>query len=230
MSARPATLLLTCEHGGNKIPREWAHVFRGARALLASHRGWDPGALALARLLAKRLDVPLLASTWSRLLVEANRSEHLPKIWSSLTAPLAAEQRREILERYWRPHRAEVEGAVAKAIARGRTVVHVAVHSFTPVLNGEVRTADVAFLYDSRRKPEAALARRWARALAAAVPGLRVRLNYPYRGSTDGLPTALRKRHPAARYQGFELEVNQALLASPGWRDVGEALARVLAT
>jgi predicted N-formylglutamate amidohydrolase len=91
-----------------------------------------------------------------------------------------------------------------------------------------VRNADVAILYDSRRRPEAVLARRWGAGLRAARPDLRVRYNYPYRGDTDGLPTALRKEHPASRYRGFELEVNQALLAGADSRAAGEALAATL--
>ena len=228
-AARPAAVVLTCEHAGNRVPRQYARLFRKAAAVLASHRGWDPGALPLGRLLGKRLGVPLLNTTWSRLLVEANRSEHRKGIWSAFTAGLSAAERERILARYWRPHRTEVEAAIRAAIRRHRAVVHVAVHSFTPELHGEVRNADVAFLYDSRRRPEATLARQWGERLRAALPALRVRNNYPYRGDTDGLPTALRKQHPAARYRGFELEVNQALLARAGWRRVGEVLAATLA-
>ena len=44
--------LVTCEHGGNDIPPRYAPLFRGRRALLASHRGYDPGALVTARALA----------------------------------------------------------------------------------------------------------------------------------------------------------------------------------
>lgn len=223
--SRRATLVLTCEHAGNRIPREYARLFAGAGEVLASHRGWDPGALPLAKLLAKRLRRPLLSTPWSRLLVEANRSSHRPKIWSSFTAELPAETRQRILQRYWLPHREAVE----KAIAAAQPVVHVAVHTFTPELDGEVRNADVAFLYDSKRRPEAELARRWGEQLREAVPGLRVRNNYPYRGDTDGLPTAMRKQYAATRYRGFELEVNQALFATSRWRQVGEALAAALA-
>ena len=225
-----AMLILTCEHAGNRIPREHAHLFAdaGARAALASHRGWDPGALPLARHLAKRLRRPLLSTQWSRLLVEANRSAHRATIWSRFTAGLPTEQRQRILDRYWRPHRERVEAAIDAAVAAPRVVVHVAVHTFTPELDGEVRNADVAFLYDSRRRPEAALARRWGELLREAVPGLRVRHNYPYRGDTDGLPTAMRKKHSAARYRGFELEVNQALFATSRWREVGNAFAAIL--
>ena len=231
MSARTGSverLVLTCEHGGNKIPAAYARLFRGADDVLASHRGWDPGALTLARLLAKRLHRPLLPVTWSRLFVEANRAPHNPKIWSRFTKGLPKEERERILARYWRPHRTEVEDAVAAAARRGR-VVHVAVHSFTPELDGEVRNAEVAFLYDSRRKREAALCRRWAEILHEIDPKLRLRHNYPYSGASDGLTTWLRKRHPETRYLGVEIELNQALVGSRGWRRFQENVATSLA-
>jgi predicted N-formylglutamate amidohydrolase len=219
-----ARLVLTCEHGGNRIPREYAPLFRGAKDVLASHRGWDPGALTLARTFARRLRRPLLAVTWSRLFVEANRAPHNPKIWSRFTKGLSKAERERILARFWRPHRTEVEEAVVAA-ARTARVVHVAVHSFTPELDGEVRNADIALLYDSRRKREAALCRRWAQILKRLDPNLRVRYNYPYSGMSDGLTTWLRKRHEETRYLGVEIEINQALVGAKGWQSVQRCLA-----
>ena len=225
-AARP-TVVLTCEHASNRIPRAYARLFVGARAELESHRGWDPGALPLAKRMARRLGLPLLAATWSRLLVESNRSPTNPRIWSSFTKGLPLAERRLVLERYWLPHREAVVKRIESAVDAG-VAVHVAVHSFTPVLDGEVRNADVAFLFDSARAGEAQLARRWRDELGALAPTLRVRFNYPYRGNTDGLTTALRRRLPRGRYLGFELEVNQAELAKPGWQRVGDALAESL--
>lgn len=227
-AAAEGSLLLTCEHGGNEIPRAYAGLFRGAARVLASHRGWDPGALELARLLARSLRTRLFAVTTSRLFVEANRAPSNPRIWSRFTKDLPKDERQRILERFWRPHRQEVEAAAAAAIARAGPVVHVAVHSFTPELDGEVRNADIGFLYDSRRKREAALCRRWAAILHRLDPALRLRHNYPYRGDTDGLTTWLRKRHPEARYRGVELEINQALVGAPGWRRFQQHVAQSL--
>lgn len=221
-------LLLTCEHGGNRIPQAYAHLFRGSAALLASHRGWDPGALVLARFLARELQRPLLAVTWSRLLVEANRAPKNPRIWSRFTQGLPKDERQDILSRWWWPHRQAVEDAVVAGTARGRRVVHVAVHTFIPELDGEVRNADVAFLYDSQRKREAQLCRRWAEVLGRLDPDLRLRYNYPYRGNADGLPTWLRRRHSERRYLGVELEVNQALVGSKGWCGFRKRLAESL--
>jgi predicted N-formylglutamate amidohydrolase len=222
------SLLLTCEHGGNRIPSAYAHLFRGAARVLATHRGWDPGALTLARLLERKLRRPLHAVTWSRLFVEANRTPTNRRIWSKFTKDLPKAERDRILERWWRPHREGVEDAVARDVARGHRIVHIAVHSFTPELGGEVRNAEVGLLYDSRRKREAALCRRWAAILRRLDPTLRVRFNYPYDGAADGLSTWLRKRHPESRYLGVELELNQALVGTRRWRSFQEHVAQSL--
>ena len=219
-------LLLSCEHGGNRIPREYAPLFQAARRDLASHRGWDPGALDVATSLARRFGLPLHAVTWSRLLVEPNRAPANRGLWSAYTAPLSAEERERILARYWWPHRRSVESAVRALAASGGRVVHVAVHSFTPVLGGERRNADVGLLYDSSRAGERALCLRWQEILKELDPGLRVRRNYPYRGAADGLPTWLRRRFPGRSYAGVELELNQALLAGRRRAQVAGLLAR----
>jgi predicted N-formylglutamate amidohydrolase len=117
--SRTDCLLLTCEHGGNRIPRPYAHLFRGSAKLLASHRGWDRGALQLARLLSRELGRPLLAVTVSRLFVEANRSPINRRIWSDFTKDLPREERKQILENWWRPHRQQVEDAPGRAASRG---------------------------------------------------------------------------------------------------------------
>lgn len=226
MSAR---LVLTCEHGGNRVPREHARLFRGASKVLASHRGWDPGALDFGRRVARRTGRTLHACTWTRLLVEPNRSAHNPRIWSEFTRDLPKPERERILERYWRPHRREVEAAFDAAVRTAGSVLHVAVHSFTPVLHGERRNADVGLLYDPGRPRERALAMRWKDLLAELAPELRVRVNYPYLGTSDGLTTAQRKRFPDRRYAGFELELNQALLAHPRRAALERALVESVA-
>jgi predicted N-formylglutamate amidohydrolase len=222
-------LLLTCDHGGNRIPREYHYLFVGAEAALASHRGWDPGALPLARALGRRLGLPVLAVTWSRLLVESNRAPTNRRIWSAWTSTLPKREKQRILARYWWPHRRRVEDAVRAAVDDGARVLHVAVHSFTPELDGARRNADVGLLYDSARPAERNTCLRWAELLRQRDAGLRVRRNYPYRGAADGLPTWLRRRFPASAYLGVELEANQAYLAGPRRAELARVLAETLA-
>ena len=219
------TLLLTCEHAGRRIPRRYAPLFDGVEDVLASHRGWDPGALDFVRGLSRRMGVPFHHVVWSRLLVEANRSLSNPRIWSRFTGNLSTEERTLILETYWWPHRRVVEGAVRQAMGLGKPVLHIAVHSFTPVLDGVTRNADLALLYDSARPKEQAVCRRWERVLNELAPEFRVRRNYPYRGRSDGLTTWLRRKFPARVYLGVELEVNQALIGTPAFSRAMSAVA-----
>ena len=202
-------LLITCEHGGNKIPAQYWPLFKKLRDALQSHRGYDPGALALGRDFAKAFDAELVYSTTSRLLVELNRSPGHKQLFSEATRDLPASERERLLLRYYWPYRQWVEAQVAAAVDAGDEAIHVSSHSFTPKLHGEVRRADVGLLYDPARRSERDLCRAWQRAIRESDERLVVRRNYPYRGSADGLTTHLRRLHPDGRYAGIEIEVNQ---------------------
>ena len=210
--------LITCEHGGNRIPARYRRLFRGRRALLDSHRGYDPGALVMARALAAAFDAPLVTSTVSRLLVDLNRSIGHPGLFSAATRGAPAELRAAIVDQHYRPYRAQVERLVGQAVARRRRVIHISSHSFTPELDGKVRSADVGLLYHPGRQGEALLCARWKAALASAAPELRVRRNYPYAGRGDGLTSHLRRRFPPGAYVGVELEINQSIVVKAGRR------------
>lgn len=227
-----AEILLTCEHGGNRIPGCYRRFFEGAGQALASHEGADLGALQVARQLAVRLDAPLIGSTISRLLVDLNRSVGHPRLFSRFSAQLPDQLRREVVERYYLPHRNAVEDWIRERVDRGARVVHVGVHSFAPRMRGQVRKADVGLLYDPSRRLESALCREWADAMKRLAPSVRVRRNYPYRGVSDGLTTALRRRFRPGSYLGIELELNQAQLAAHGrrMRALSDRIARALET
>jgi predicted N-formylglutamate amidohydrolase len=223
--ARGDQLVITCEHGGCEVPPAFAPLFAGRQALLGTHRGWDAGALDLARQMADAFRVPLHAATTTRLLVDLNRSIGHRQLFSEVTRALPRVRRQDIVDRHYRPHRGAVEAEIARLLAAGRRVIHVASHSFTPTLDDVPRRADVAWLYDPRRPGEVAFARCWMRELAHRAPDLRLRRNYPYRGRGDGLTAALRRRHPDAAYVGIELEVNQSLVEQPGpWDGLKAAL------
>lgn len=210
--AQRLELVLSCEHASARVPARWRALFRGAEAELASHRGYDIGALELARELRRLTGAPLQAGRATRLLVDLNRSLGHPRLFSERTRSLPAAERERILAQHYHPYRAAVGTELARALARAPRVLHLSVHSFTPVLEGIERAADIGLLYDPSRASERELADHIARHLHDALPELRLRRNYPYRGTSDGLTTALRKRFPATRYAGIELELNQALV------------------
>ena len=229
-SARPDRLILTCEHAGNRVPARYRPLFVGHEELLPTHRGWDPGALLLAREMAERFSAPLYFEETTRLLVDLNRSVGNPELHSEATRHLTLRERREILEVYYHPHRTRVDEAVAAAVRAGERVMHVASHSFTPELNGHVRTADIGMLYDPARPGEVAFATAWIDALRAADPALRLRRNYPYLGKSDGVTMKLRRAHPPDRYVGVELEVNQRYVEAGGaaWKKLRKTLVETL--
>ena len=211
--------LVTCEHGGNRIPPEYRKLFRSYQTLLNSHRGYDPGALVMAKLLAATLRAPLVASTVSRLLIDLNRSIGHPRLYSEATRNAPATVRQQILQQHYRPYRTQAEHAVTRAIAKDRRVIHFSCHSFTPELDGKVRNADIGLLYHPARPGEADLCARWRASLMAYAPAWVVRRNYPYAGKGDGLTAHLRRRFPPQAYIGIELELNQkhVLAAGRNW-------------
>lgn len=214
-SMQTDAFIITCEHGGNRVPAAYRALFREQGTSLDSHRGHDPGALLMAKTLAAALHAPLVASTTSRLLVDLNRSPGHPQLFSATVRQAPATVRRDIVARYYLPYRDQVERLAASLVKRGRRVIHISSHSFTPVLDGQVRSADIGLLYHPERGNEARLCARWKAMLRAKVPTLRVRRNYPYAGKGDGLTNHLRRRFPAPAYLGIELEVNQAIAQQP---------------
>jgi predicted N-formylglutamate amidohydrolase len=226
------TFLITCEHGGNRIPAPYRQWFREWGEPLESHRGYDPGALVMARALAQSFSAPLVISTVSRLLVDLNRSPGNPRVFSEATRGAPAKLREDIVGRHYLPYRTKIEHLVRQAVARGRRVIHISSHSFTPELHGKVRRADVGLLSDPARTGEVALCARWKAALAAIAPHLSVRRNYPYAGKGDGLTAYLRRHFPQRTYVGIELEINQRIVfaAGPAWTALRRALVSSLLT
>jgi predicted N-formylglutamate amidohydrolase len=217
--------LFTCEHGGCDVPPEYAELFTGQEEVLASHRGWDAGALHVFQNISPAVADAAFPATTTRLLVDLNRSLNHPRVFSEITRPLPIGARAEIANRWWRPWRESVARTIAAWLEAGSAVRHVSVHSFTPELGGKIRNADIGLLYDPRRAAERELCLRWQAMLEER--GWRVRRNYPYLGTADGHTSALRKQFGIA-YAGVELELNQAMfprLLAPLSRDLLETLA-----
>jgi predicted N-formylglutamate amidohydrolase len=161
-------VLVTCEHASPHVPARWSAALRAARPLLGGHRAFDAGAALLARDLARALHAPLFLGTATRLLVDLNRAPTNPRRFSSFTRALASEDRSRIMMQHYWPYRLGVE-EVARTMPR--PVLHLAVHSFTPVFGGRRRPVDVGLLYDPARRRERHLATTWQRALRAGDPG-----------------------------------------------------------
>jgi len=209
------------------VPEGWRHLFTGdgAAAVLASHRGWDCGALPLAREIGKGLGCAVHAATVTRLLVDLNRSADSPEVFSEYTRPLPPADREALIAEHWRPYRQAVEAAVA---AGDGPVLHLSIHTFTSVWEGRRREVDVGLLFDPGRAGEVAWCRRLRSEIERRRAELAVRDNEPYLGVADGFTSYLRGRFPVERYLGVELEVNQRLV-DEGWGELVATLAAAVA-
>lgn len=202
-------LILSCEHAGNGVPARYRPLFAGNPDVLATHRAYDIGIAAVAAALQKALNCPLIRYTWTRLLIDVNRTRKTSQ-FSEFSSELSEADKKKLIESYYLPYRQQLQ----QAIARGRSskpVLHLSLHSFTPVLKGRRRNADIGLLYDPAKKQETVFARDFQEYLRARS-ALRVRRNYPYLGRAEGMTTWLRRQYSSQQYWGIELEVNQSLL------------------
>lgn len=148
--------LITCDHATNHVP-EW--IGGGSIGLsdsdMARHIAYDPGALGVALALGAALDAPVIASNFSRLVIDPNRGEDDPTLIMQLydgsiiagNRRLSTEDRRDRLERLYRPYHA----AYGALLASRPEATIVAMHSFTPCLRGRVpRPWHVGVLHSHR--------------------------------------------------------------------------------
>ena len=200
-------IVLTCEHGGNEIPEKYEYLFDGNLQVLHTHRGLDLGALDLFNQLKPLADFSLFSTT-SRLLIELNRSLHHKNLFSEFSKPLSASEKTALIASCYLVYRNNVENTIRTYIKEGNEVLHISVHSFTPVLNAVKRNCDIGLLYDSRKAIEKAFSHQFKKELLHQNKALNIRYNYPYLGKADGFTTYLRKQFPS-NYVGIEMEVNQ---------------------
>jgi len=199
-------LLITCEHATNVIPPEYVFLFEGQKDVLNTHEGYDPGAYDLYKYL-EPLSNASYAQDIGRLLIETNRSLHHPKLFSRFSKILEHSKKSEVITEHYLPYRRYVEKLILDFHKWNHTVLHLSIHSFTPVLNDIERNCDIGILYDPKVRLEKEWSEQFKRFLTD-VSKYRVRKNYPYRGKADGFTTYLRKRF-TDNYIGIEIEVNQ---------------------
>jgi predicted N-formylglutamate amidohydrolase len=201
-------ILLTCEHASNDYPKEFDFIFHKHKKLLASHRGWDEGAIDIARALKRKTKAPLLVGRFSRLLIDLNRSTNHPKCYSEITKHLPSDVKASIIDRFYLPFR----NSAHAIISNSPQALHLSIHSFVPILNGVKRNCEMGILYDPKRALEVKIAKLFQKQFRESEGYPRVRMNYPYQGSSDGHTTSLRRKYTQERYLGIELEFNQSWL------------------
>lgn len=205
-------LLISCEHATYAIPAKEKFWFSASQDILRSHSGWDIGAEKVASGLAGKWKAPLIKGQHSRLLIDLNRTNTHPTAFSSFSRGISDSEKKRIIENYHRPYWKQLRDAVRAVLKKSDCVLHIGVHSFTPVFQAYKRPTDLGLLFDPSRDLEFELCQKWRKEVRSISPGITAHLNRPYRGTGDGLITAFRKEFSAKRYIGVEIEMNQRLL------------------
>ena len=148
--------LITCDHASNRVPPEVAGGNLGLpEADMARHIAYDVGAEGVTRYLAELMDAPAILSRFSRLVIDPNRGEDDPTLVMRLYDGTIIPANRHIDEAeitrrrdlFYRPY----HSAYADLAARRDDTLIVAVHSFTPRLNGRApRPWHIGILFDER--------------------------------------------------------------------------------
>ena len=219
-------IVLVCEHASPVIPAEWGDLGLSADQRQA-HIAWDPGALAVARGLMRRLDAVLVHAPVSRLIYDCNRAPDRPGAMAARSEVhdipgnlgLTAAQRLRRVEAVYLPWVAGLHGVIAGRIALGLRPVLVTVHSFTPVYFGQKRRVEFGVIHDA----DAALA--LAIHAAAQGTGLVSELNAPY-AAADDVTHTLRMQATPYGLPNAMLEIRNDLIATAA--DC-EAMAETLA-
>src|SRR5690606_33375232 len=101
---------ITCEHATNAIPKRYtSHFSKNWLQLLQTHRGYDIGALSVAKALARKFRTKVIAAKVSRLLIDCNRSLHHQRVFSEAASRLSHEEKSLVVSRYYDPHRRIIE-------------------------------------------------------------------------------------------------------------------------
>ncbi|MBI1621076.1 N-formylglutamate amidohydrolase [Aquamicrobium zhengzhouense] len=207
--------LLICEHASNAIPAEFARLGLPAETL-TSHIAWDPGALAVALEMSRRLDAPLVVQNASRLIYDCNRPPHEPSAMPAVSeifeipgnANLSDADRQRRTAEFYKPFR---DAVTAQLDARHDHPTLVTVHSFTPIYHGKQRAVEIGLLHDSDDR----IADGMIKAARAEGTRFDVQLNEPY-GPADGVTHTLREHALPRQIPNVMIEIRNDLIADEG--------------
>lgn len=183
-----APVLVVCDHASNALPAALGTLGM-SHADLGRHIAWDIGAGEVARRLAAHLDACAILGGYSRLLIDCNRqpgdptsiptcSDGVPVPGNAGLADDVAEWR---LEAYFWPYHHAITNMLAKLWRHGAAPALIAVHSFTPMMNGRDRPWHAGVLWNRDPRMAVPLIRNLGR-----EPGLLIGDNEPYSGREIG--------------------------------------------
>jgi predicted N-formylglutamate amidohydrolase len=224
-----AGLLVLCDHATNALPSEYGTLGLPATEL-ERHIGYDIGAAAVTRQVAKALDAPAIMTRFSRLLIDPNRGLDDPtlimRISDGAVVPgnrhLDEEERLKRVDGYYAPYHQRVDSLIEKCVAAGVPPVLLSIHSFTDNWKGVPRPWHAAILWDRDYRFSVPL----LEALRSDA-GIVVGENEPYDGKLAG---DCMWQHGTRRGLAHTIiEIRQDLIRAPeGQHAWGERLAEAV--
>lgn len=180
--------IIVCDHASNAIPPEYGNLGLDP-VQLQRHIGFDIGAGALARGLARELAAPAVLSRFSRLLIDPNRGEDDPTLVMKLSDGVAVPGNAKVddmevarrIARFSAPYHAAIDRVIDRSLAAGVRPILLSIHSFTPVFHDGPRPWHCAVLW--------ARDGRFAQPLLEALraePDIVTGENEPYAGALPG--------------------------------------------
>lgn len=208
-------IIVVCEHASPRLPANYDGMGLPADVQRA-HIAWDPGALAVARGLAGRLDAALVSADVSRLVYDLNRppdAEGAMPVRSEVhdipgNAGLGLDERLARTRGVYLPFHETLHRLIAGRLALGRRPAIVTIHSFTPVYFGRPRSVELGIIHDA--DPAFALQ---VLAAARARTGLAAELNAPY-SAADGVTHTLRLQATPYGLDNVMIEIRNDLIAT----------------
>ena len=208
--------IFVCDHASNLIPPGWGDLGL-TNDQRSAHIAWDPGALGVARGLARHLDGVLVHAPVSRLVYDCNRAPDMPGAMPAKSeihdipgnAALSPTDRLARTEAVYLPWTTGLHALIALRIALGLRPVVVTVHSFTPVYFGKRRLVEFGIIHDADRSLSVALL-----TAAQKLTRLNSQLNAPY-SAADDVTHTLRLHATPYGLPNVMLEIRNDLIASP---------------
>ncbi len=206
-----SSIILVCEHATHYIPTSFSDLGLSDEAK-RSHIAWDPGAMAVAENLSRKLDATLVAGVVSRLVYDCNRPpdapDAMPEKSEIYAVPgnqhLSQAEKAARIAAYYEPFKSRL----SEVIGQTSDPVIVTLHSFTPTYHGNARTVEIGVVHDDDARLADAMLDCAADHSSAVIDR-----NQPY-GPTHGVTHTLKEHALPDGHLNVMLEIRNDLIST----------------
>ena len=228
------SVLISCEFGGQLVP-SWLADSDRVRSRESQRQGAtqdrerpndssrilpvpalpprvssDRSASDAACRIARSLHVPLIQNQYTHELIDVTRSAQHRQLFPPWTRAFSKDVKQRLIAEVHEPYRERLRSMIGQILLRNTYAIHFSIRTFDCKRRGKPRRADVGLLYDPSSQEEVDLCLDWIDAMYDDAPMLKVRRNYPRRGTTDCITKAMRKEFSHQNYVGIEVLLNRS--------------------